>query len=165
MPMNEWNTPLKSLQPAVWYGLIGLIWFEISDINWNNVFFWGGDNGGTYIVCFSHWIRIIHDLPRLQEPDFFQGGKPSRRVPVDLPLHQSLLVWNHMKPHVWWLNHAWLVGGFNLPLWKMMDFVSWEGWQWMTSHKMKWKREFMFSLLLINIYKPFYNHYITIINH
>ena len=38
---------------------------------------------------------------------------------------------------IWWENH--LVGGWAQPLWKMMDFVSWDySSQYMESHKIPW---------------------------
>ena len=57
----------------VWYGLI---WFEISDINWNKVF--GGGQWGDLYSVFTYLIRIIHDLPKLQEPDFFKENPADR---------------------------------------------------------------------------------------
>ena len=42
---------------------------------------------------------------------------------------------------MWFSIISYLVGGFNQPLWKMMEFVSWDDYSipnWMESHKIPW---------------------------
>ena len=108
-----------------WSTNIGISWDFSSNKRAGTSWFLNQQNGDVMVLGFKPtnedicYMGIINDTHQHSWLCLKMGGWP--------PNFWQFNSRNYAEPLDFRRPYFHLVGGFNLPLWKMMDFVSWEG--------------------------------------